>query len=86
MTFKSIFKHIGKSLLAGLIGAIIGFITSIIYITKIWMPINIEKIGFGIIILGPVVIALFAVLGIIIGAIVGIIVYQAVRLLRRIIK
>ena len=37
-----------KYLLAGSIGAILGIIVSIIYLFKIWMPQNIDKIGLAI--------------------------------------
>ena len=82
MSFGQLLKKFGKNLLAGLGGAIIGVIVFIIYLFKIWLPANAEKIGLGIIALIPFMLILFSVLGIVIGGISGIVIYQIIKSLR----
>ncbi len=83
MNFKQLLKLIAEHLLAGLIGAIIGVIISVIYFLKIWIPINADKIGLGIIALFPVMLILFSILGIFIGGISGILLLLTVKFLRK---
>jgi len=80
MKFKQFLKILGKNLLAGMGGAVIGIIVSVLYTIVIWLPANSEKIGLGIIAVLPVMIILFSILGIIIGGILGIILYQIIKL------
>jgi uncharacterized protein with PQ loop repeat len=83
MDLKLLFKKIGSSLLAGIIGATVGIFISIVYVLKIWIPLNIDKIGLAVIVVLPLMLVLFAILGIIFGGILGIILSVIVKLLKR---
>lgn len=76
MAFKQLLKKLGKNLVAGLYGAIIGMILLIVYCLIIWMPANIDKIGLAIIVIFPLMILIFSIIGIILGAVLGVIIYQ----------
>jgi uncharacterized protein with PQ loop repeat len=83
MGFKKFFKKLGKNLFAGLIGGIIGITAFVFYVIKIWLPLNAAKIGFGVIIMLPIMIILFSIIGIIVGSIGGIIIYQILRFINK---
>ncbi|MCK4997384.1 hypothetical protein KAS08_03695 [Candidatus Pacearchaeota archaeon] len=83
MKFKNILKIIGKNLLGGISGAIVGIIISIFYVIKIWVPMNVNEIGLIIIVLIPVMIILFSILGMLVGGVFGILIYQIIRLIRK---
>ena len=83
MRFKNILKRLGKNLLVAVYGAVIGMIVFLIYLFKIWTPANADKIGLGIIALAPVLFILFSILGMIVGGIVGIVIYQVKGFLRK---
>lgn len=83
MSFKQLLKKIGKHLLAGFFGAIIGLIISLIYLFKIWFPINSDKIGLAIVVFIPIMVILFSIIGILIGGILGIVISLLVKLLRK---
>ena len=83
MGFRQSLKKITRNLLAGLGGAIIGAIIFIIYLFKIWLPTNAEKMGLGIIALLPVMLILFSIIGLFIGGILGIVIYRIVKSLRK---
>ena len=83
MRFGQLLKKISKNLLAGLGGAIIGVIIFIVYLLKIWLPANAEKIGLGIIALIPVMFILFSIMGTFMGGISGIVIYHIVKSLRK---
>jgi ABC-type amino acid transport system permease subunit len=76
MKLKRMLKIIGKNLLASIYGALIGIVVSIVYLTKIWMPQKAPDIGLAIIALLPVLLILFAFIGMVGGGIVGIISFQ----------
>jgi hypothetical protein len=80
---KNLVKKVGKTLSAGLIGAIIGIIIFVLYALTIWIPMNADKIGLAIIIMAPVMIILFSIMGIFIGGILGIIIYWTVKLIKK---
>jgi len=80
MKFKQLLKKIGRNLGIGFLGGVIGVLISIIYTLTIWLPINADKIGLGIIAVLPVMILLFSVMGFIVGLILGITVYQIIKL------
>ena len=79
MRFGQLLKKISKNVLVGLGGAIIGVIIFITYFFKIWLPANAERIGLGIIALIPVMFILFSIMGIFIGGILGIVIYNIVK-------
>ena len=79
MRTRQLLKKIGENLLVGLGGAIIGAIIFIIYLFKIWFPANAKEIGLGIIALIPVMFILFSIMGIFIGGILGIVIYNIVK-------
>jgi hypothetical protein len=83
MKGKNLGKKIGKTLLAGVVGAIIGIPVFIFYFFKIWVPMNSSEIGLGIIALVPVMIILFSIVGIFIGGISGMIIYWIVKLTKK---
>lgn len=83
MKYEQSLKKIGKNLLAALIGAFFGVIISTIYLFKIWLPLNVGKVGLGIIALIPVVLILFAIFGIFVGGVCGIFVYHTFRFLSK---
>ena len=83
MNLKQLFKNIGKNLLAWFCGAIIGIIIFSIYLFKIWLPVNAEKAGLGIIVLIPIFFILFSIVGIFVGGISGIVIYYIIKLLRK---
>lgn len=83
MNFKHFLELIGEHLLAGLIGAIIGVIISVIYLLKIWMPMNAHKVGLGIIAIFPIMLIMFSILGIFVGGITGIVILLILKFLRK---
>ena len=68
-----------KNLFAAFIGSIIGIIILMFYLFIFYIPANADKIGLAIIALLPVLVILFSILGIIVGAISGIIIYQIIK-------
>ena len=83
MSFKQFLKKMGSNLLAGFIGSVLGIIISVFYVLKIWVPMNIDKIGLAIIAVIPVMIILFSIIGIIIGGILGIIIFFIIKQFRK---
>jgi hypothetical protein len=81
MRFKRLLKKLGKNLLAGLGGAIVGVIISVFYLLAIWLPAS--DAGLEIIALLPVMIILFSILGMSVGGVLGIVIYQVVRFIRK---
>jgi pilus assembly protein TadC len=75
-------KRLGKNLLAGFVGAIFGMTGFLIYLLKFWLPMNAENIGLGIIIIAPIMIIFFSLGGIIVGGILGVVIYRIVRKMR----
>jgi len=80
MNLEKIFKEIRRNLLIGLYGSIIGIIFSIFYVVKIWLPLNSNDVGLAIIAILPVMLIMFSIGGIIVGGVLGIIIYQLIRL------
>ena len=60
-----------KFLLHGIIGAIVGILFAFFYVLRIWLPANARTIGLSIIIILPVVVIIFTILGLIFGGLVG---------------
>jgi len=83
MKFWPLLKTISKNIIAGLSGAIIGILISMIYLITMWLPANAKRIGVGIIAVLPVMVILFSLLGIAIGGIVGIVIYHIIRLIKK---
>ena len=85
MKIKKILKTIGKNFFAALTGAIIGAVISVLYGWNFWLPTQIDKLssGFGVLFgaigIMAVTVILFSILGIIIGGILGIILYQILK-------
>jgi len=67
MRFKQFLKKLGKNLLAAVVGGIIGIIIAISYSIHIWFPANVGEMGLAIIIMLPVMICLFSIVGIFVG-------------------
>lgn len=72
---KTVLKNIGASL----VGALIGLILSLLFTAYIWIPIKGPEIGLAIIGLAPVIFIMFGIIGTIIGAILGLIIYQTIK-------
>lgn len=83
MGYKKFFKKLGKNMLVGLAGAGVGIAVAIFYVILFWVPVNAEKVGLGIIVLLPVMIILFSILGVIVGGILGIVGYWLVKILKK---
>ena len=83
MKFERFFKSLRKNLLASLYGAIIGIIISLLFLFEVWLPTNASDIGLAIIAILPVMVILFSIGGVVIGGVLGIVIYQIARLFRR---
>jgi len=83
MKGKRLFKKLGKNLLAGLGGAIVGVVVLVFWLLVFWLPANAESVGLGIIVVLPVLIILYSFMGFVFGGILGIVVYWVVGFLRR---
>jgi hypothetical protein len=78
---KRLLRKLGKNLLAWLGGAIVGGLIAVFYLLVLWLPS--EEMGLEIIALLPVMLVLFSIMGMVLGGVLGIIVYQVVRLVRK---
>ncbi len=83
MRFKRLLKTLGKNLLALVGGGVIGIIVSVLYFFVVWFPLNVDKMGLAVVVLLPVMIILFSVMGIFFGGVLGVVVYQVVKLIRK---
>lgn len=83
MNWRLLFKKIGKHILSGLVCGIIGIVISLLYFFVIWMPINVGKVGLGIIAIFPVMFILFSIMGFIFGLLLGLIIYPIVKWFRK---
>lgn len=83
MGSKKFFKKLGKNMLAGLVGAGVGVVVAVFYVLLFWVPGNVEKVGLGIVVILPVMIILFSILGVIVGGILGIIGYWILKVLKK---
>ena len=83
MKGKRLFKKLGKNLLAGLGGAIVGVVVLVFWLLVFWIPANAESVGLGIIVVLPVLIILYSFMGVVFGGILGIVVYWVVRFFRK---
>ena len=70
------FKKIKNNLIASVVGSLIGITVSLIYINKFWLPTKSSEIGLGIVSLLPIALVMYISLGIIIGSLLGILIYQ----------
>lgn len=75
MNWKQILKKVSKSLAAILGGALIGGILAELYTLYIWLPLEGPKIGLGIIGLIVPIMILFGLMGIVTGAVLGLMIY-----------
>ncbi len=79
MSFKSILKLIAKNIAAFLVGSILGLLSTLI-IVPIALQNSLEgKSALGAIALIPVLFIIYGILGIVIGGILGIILYNLFR-------
>ncbi len=89
MKIKKILKNIGKNLLAGVIGGIIGAVISVFCGWNFWLPIQIENLTAGLetlisaIALIFITIILFSILGIIVGGILGMMIYNLFKIFNK---
>ncbi|MDD5054075.1 MAG: hypothetical protein PHG04_01690, partial [Candidatus Nanoarchaeia archaeon] len=75
-----------KNLLILALGALLGLIISIYYAMNIWIPEKGMEAGLGIIAVVPIMITLFAIMGIVFGAVSAFIAYHVIKLFLRILK
>ncbi len=81
-----LFKWLGKFLLHGVIGAVVGILFAIFYVMRIWIPANMDKIGLSVIIILPVVVVIFIIFGIVFGGIFGFVLRLVFKLIKWIIE
>tara|TARA_Y100000034_G_C6795683_1_gene356606 strand:- start:591 stop:887 length:297 start_codon:yes stop_codon:yes gene_type:complete len=79
MKFLQILLTILKNFLAFIIGGIITAALLLLFFIKIYLPSVAPKVGLGILALIPAVVALSVSYGLLIGGILGIIIYQVWR-------
>jgi uncharacterized PurR-regulated membrane protein YhhQ (DUF165 family) len=85
VNFKKIFKIAAANLLAVVIGIIVGAFISVSYGLHFWLPGRIAALpsGFGALFGGLALIMttilLFGILGIVVGGILGVIIYQLLK-------
>ncbi len=72
-------KKLGKNVLAIIIGAILGLIIGLSYVLFIWIPFSGHEVGLGIIGIAPFMLVLFGLIGLVVGAVVGLVIYQIVK-------
>lgn len=77
------FKVVGKNLLAVILGAIIGLIISFVYVTQFWLPTQGPDIGLAIIGVFPVVLIILGLLGVLVGAVIGFLVYNLYKFVKK---
>ncbi len=82
MNFQQVLKFLAKNFLAFFIGSFLGIIVSYLYLFYVWLPVNSHEIGLAIIALILPILILFGVLGLGIGGILGIIVYQIIKYIK----
>ncbi len=73
---ESILKKVFKNLISFFLGALIGEILFIIYFLSIMVNKIAEKAGLGIIALAPIIFIIYSIFSIIIGGVLGIIIYN----------
>ncbi|MBN1924014.1 MAG: hypothetical protein JW791_04625 [Nanoarchaeota archaeon] len=76
MDWKKFLKILAKNAAALVIGAIVGAAVLNVFVFTVWMPNNSPDVGLGVIALLPVLVIIYAVLGGIIGALMGLIIYN----------
>ena len=83
MKIKQIFSFLWKNILVFIVGGVIGIAVSMFYLFQFWFPANGGKVGLGIIAIIPIMLILFAIMGLVIGGIFGIIIYQIIRFIKK---
>ncbi len=73
---ESILKKVFKNLIALFLGAVTGEILFIIYFLSIMVNKIAEKAGLGIIALAPIMFIIYSIVSIIIGGVLGVIIYN----------
>jgi hypothetical protein len=92
MKIKNILQEMGKNILSVLVGGILGTVISVWYGLHFWLPGRIASLDsgfsilFGTLAFIAVTILLFGILGMILGAVWGIIIFQTVKLIGKLKK
>jgi hypothetical protein len=81
--WKKLLKGLGRNVLVFVIGAVIGFIISFLYTTRVWLPTQGPDIGIAILGVFPVVLILLGLVGIIIGGVLGVVFYNIYIIIKR---
>ncbi len=86
MLKEGLLKRIGIGIFSAVAGAVIGAIISIFYGLNFWLPSQIEKLSssgigafFGAIALIPITVLAFSILGVIVGAISGLLILLIIK-------
>lgn len=79
-------KGLGKTLLSGIVFSLVGLASFLIYFFAFWLPANSATMGLSVVILFPVFLLLFSVLGLVLGFIFGVVGYWMYSLIKKISK
>ena len=81
--FKKLFAFLFKNTFVFIISGVIGVVLSELYIFYVWLPVHGADIGLAIIGLFPVMMILFALIGVIIGGPIGVIIYNIFKRIKK---
>ncbi|MFC1686901.1 hypothetical protein ACFL0E_00915 [Nanoarchaeota archaeon] len=82
MGLKKVIKVILKNFLVFTLGGFVGLIIGVI-LAMIWMKTAGPSVGLGIIALAPFMLVLFSLMGFVIGGVLGLIIYNIIKIKRR---